>query len=201
MARSVSARSRGDEARFRLASMSSGALPAITTRTATVVDAALLAELGASTFTETFAAANDPSDFATYMSGAFGESIQRAELEDPDVTVILAERDGEAVGYVLLREGPAPQNVRGFDVLEIVRLYARQTAIGTGVGSVLMQRAIHEAASRGKEALWLGVWDKNTRAIDFYRRHEFFEAGMQPFLLGTDLQNDLVMVRRIAREY
>jgi diamine N-acetyltransferase len=180
--------------------MSSGALPAITIRRATPDDAALLAELGASTFTETFAESNDPEDFAAYMSAAFGEAIQRAELEDPDVTVLLAERGGEAVGYVLLREGPAPMIVRGFDVLEIVRLYARQTAIGTGVGATLMQQAIHEAAARGKEALWLGVWEKNARAIEFYRRHEFFEAGTQPFLLGTDLQNDLVMVRRIARE-
>jgi len=180
--------------------MSSAAQPAITTRHATPDDAALLAELGASTFTETFAAVNDPADFGLYMSQAFGEVIQRAELEDPDVTVFLAERSGEAVGYVMLREGPAPEIVRGFDVLQIVRLYARQSAIGSGVGAVLMQRAIHEAAARGKEALWLGVWEKNVRAIEFYRRHEFFEAGTQPFLLGTDQQDDVVMVRRIARE-
>lgn len=180
--------------------MSAEAPPAITTRRATVDDAALLAELGASTFAETFEAVNDPQDFATYMAGAFGESIQRAELEEPDVTVILAERGGEAEGYVMVREGPAPTMLGGFDVLEIVRLYARRSAIGTGVGSLLMQRAVHEAAVRGKDALWLGVWEKNRRAIDFYRRHEFYEAGAQPFLLGTDLQNDLVMVRRIARE-
>jgi ribosomal protein S18 acetylase RimI-like enzyme len=63
-----------------------------------------------------------------------------------------------------------------------------------------MQRAIGEAAARGKEALWLGVWERNAHAIEFYRRWEFFEAGSQPFKLGEDQQNDLVMVRRIARE-
>jgi diamine N-acetyltransferase len=180
--------------------MSSDATPAMTMRRATKDDAALLAELGASTFTETFAAANDPADFAAYLSAAFGEAIQRAELDDPDVTVIFAERDGEAVGYVLLREGPTPSMVGGFDALQIVRLYSRRSAIGTGVGATLMQHAVNEAAARGKEALWLGVWEQNARAIEFYRRHDFFEAGTQPFLLGTDLQNDLVMVRRIARE-
>jgi ribosomal protein S18 acetylase RimI-like enzyme len=180
--------------------MSTGALTGITMRRATPGDAALLAELGASTFTETFAEANDPADFEAYLSTAFGESIQRAELEDPDVTVILAERGTDAVGYVLLREGRAPMMVRGVDALQIVRLYARRSAIGTGVGATLMQHAIREAAARGMEALWLGVWEKNTRAIDFYRRHEFFEVGTQPFRLGTDVQNDLVMVRRIARE-
>src|SRR4051812_45287001 len=109
----------------------SPAAPAVTIRRATRDDAALLAELAASTFTETFAAVNDPGDFELYMSQAFGEAIQREELEDPDVTVFFAERGGEAVGYVMLREGPAPEIVRGFDVLQIVRLYARQSAIGS----------------------------------------------------------------------
>jgi ribosomal protein S18 acetylase RimI-like enzyme len=180
--------------------MSSGAHPEITTRRATPADAALLAELGASTFRDTFEASNDPADFAAYMADAFGDEIQRAELADPEVTVHLAERAGETVGYVLLREGPTPSLVGGLEAIQIVRLYARRAAIGSGVGAMLMQRAVDEAASRGKDALWLGVWDRNERAIDFYRRHEFFQAGTQPFLLGTDLQTDLVMVRRIARE-
>ncbi|MDB4881490.1 MAG: GCN5-related N-acetyltransferase [Gemmatimonadetes bacterium] len=180
--------------------MSAGVPPEITTRRATPSDAALLAELGASTFSDTFAAENTHEDIAAYLSDAFGEEQQRAELEDPDVTVFFAERAGEVVGYVMLREGPAPPMVRGFDVLEIARFYARQHAKGTGVGPVLMQRVIHEAAARGKEALWLGVWEKNARAIAFYGRWDFFEAGTQPFKLGDDEQVDLVMVRRIARE-
>jgi ribosomal protein S18 acetylase RimI-like enzyme len=174
--------------------------PEVTTRRADPGDATLLAELGASTFADTFAADNTPADIEAYLAESFGEAIQRAELEDPDVTVLFAEARGEVVGYVMLREGPAPQVVRGFDLLEIARLYVRGDAKGKGVGKVLMQRAIHEAASRGKEALWLGVWERNTRAIEFYRRWEFFEAGSQPFKLGDDQQNDLVMVRRIARE-
>ncbi|HEV7993267.1 MAG TPA: GNAT family N-acetyltransferase [Gemmatimonadaceae bacterium] len=180
--------------------MSSGAHPEITTRRATPDDAALLAELGASTFTETFAEANHPDDFAAYVSAAFGEAIQRAELVDANVTVILAERGSETVGYVMLRERPAPSMVSADDALEIARLYSRRSAIGTGVGAVLMQHAVREAMARGKDALWLGVWERNARAIEFYRRHEFFQAGTQPFPLGTDLQTDLVLVRRLARE-
>ena len=55
-------------------------------------------------------------------------------------------------------------------------------------------------AGRGKDAVWLGVWDRNERAIRFYESWGFHRAGSQPFLLGSDLQTDLVMVRRIARE-
>jgi len=173
---------------------------AIVTRPARPDDAALLAELGASTFTETFESVNTPEDFAAYMTAAFGEEIQRAELQDPDTTVFFAERDGDAVGYVMLREGRPPSSVSADDALQIARLYARQRVLGRGVGAALMQCALAEAAGRGKDAVWLGVWDRNERAIRFYESWGFHQSGTQPFLLGTDLQTDLVMVRRIARE-
>ena len=180
--------------------MSGSERSSIATRVAGPSDAALLTELGASTFAETFEAANTPDDFAVYMAAAFGEEIQRAELQDPDTTVYFAERDGDAVGYVMLREGRPPSSVSADDALQIARLYARQRELGRGVGAALMQRALAEAAGRGKDAVWLGVWDRNERAIRFYESWGFHRTGSQPFLLGSDLQTDLVMVRRLARE-
>src|SRR5215210_60827 len=141
--------------------MSADAQPPVTMRRAEPHDAALLAELGASTFTETFAAVNTPEDFGAYMSVAFGETIQRAELEDADTTVFVAERDDDLVGYVMLRECGAPSCVASGDTLQIARLYARRSVQGTGIGAKLMQHALAEAAGRGKDAVWLGVWDGN----------------------------------------
>ena len=172
----------------------------IATRRARPDDAPLLTEIGASTFRETFESMNAPEDFAAYMAVAFGEGIQRAELEDPDTMVFFAERSSDTVGYVMLRERTPPASVGAGDALEIARLYARRRAVGSGVGAALMQRALAEAVGRGKDAIWLGVWEHNERAIRFYDAWGFHRCGTQPFLLGTDLQTDLVMVRRIARE-
>lgn len=180
--------------------MSERVPPPITTRRAEPDDAAVLTELGASTFTETFASVNTREDFGAYMAVAFGEAIQRAELEDPDTTVFFAEREGEVVGYVMLRECRPPSSVANAETLQIARLYARKAMHGTGVGAALMQCALAEAAGRGKDAVWLGVWDRNERAIRFYEAWGFFQSGTQPFLLGADLQTDLIMVRRIAWE-
>lgn len=180
--------------------MSGPASSTITIRPARPDDAALLTEIGASTFRETFESANAPADFAAYMTAAFGEPIQRAELEDPDTTVYFAQRGDETVGYVMLREGTPPASVGLDDALQIARLYARQRALGRGVGAALMQRALSEAAGRGREVIWLTVWEHNERAIRFYESWGFHRAGTQPFLVGTDLQTDFVMVRRIARE-
>lgn len=172
----------------------------VTTRRAGPSDAALLAALGARAFADTFAADNSPEDLAAYLAGAFGEAIQRAELEDPGCTVFLAERGDEVVGFLTLREGPTPACVPWSDVIEIARLYAVHSAIGSGVGATLMRRAIAEALMRGREGIWLGVWERNARAIAFYQRFDFHQAGSQPFMLGRDRQIDLVMVRRTARE-
>lgn len=172
----------------------------IATRPARPDEAALLSELAASTFRETFEDANAPEDFAVYMTAAFAETIQRAELEDPATTVFFAERAGDTLGYVMLRERAAPSVVGMEDALEIARLYARKRALGSGVGAALMQRALAEAAGRGKDAVWLGVWERNGRAIAFYESWGFHRCGTQPFVLGTDVQTDLIMVRRIARE-
>lgn len=172
--------------------------PVVTTRQASPDDAVLLAALGAGTFTDTFAADNDPRDMAEYLAGAFGDEIQRAELEDSRHTVYFAERNGEPCGYAMLREGPAPACIRDWDAIEILRLYAVQRFIGIGIGATLMQRCLTEAASRGKSTIWLGVWEHNARAISFYRRWGFADVGTQEFMLGRDRQRDRVMARPVA---
>ncbi len=192
--------SRGASGRDMLFSMTSGEISLTTIRRATAADAATLAVVAAAGFRETFGADNDPADMREYMAGAFGETIQRAELGDARNTVFLAERGHEVVGYAMLVEGAAPPCVACASAIEISRLYARQRHIGTGVGAILMQRCLDEAVTRGRESIWLGVWEHNARAIDFYVRWGFVDAGSQPFVLGRDVQTDRVMARRITGE-
>lgn len=172
----------------------------LTLRRATPADAARLSVFAATAFADAFAAENRAEDMAAYVGTAFGESVQRAELSDPRCTVFVAERDGEIVGYAMLREGTPPRCVTDASAIEIVRLYAGRHWIGAGVGAVLMQRCLDEAASRGRHAIWLGVWERNARAIGFYQRWHFSIVGSQPFQLGADRQNDRVMARRVTLE-
>jgi ribosomal protein S18 acetylase RimI-like enzyme len=173
-------------------------LSTITIRRATAADAQLLATRAAEAFIDTFGADNTASDMDAYLASAFGETIQRTELADPRNTVVFAERGGEPVGYAMLREGRAPDGVGDGDAIEIARLYSFKRWIGSGVGAALMRHCLDEAAARGRHIIWLGVWEHNTRAIAFYRRWGFADAGAQSFQLGTDLQTDRVMARRVV---
>jgi diamine N-acetyltransferase len=179
--------------------MTSGALTSrVTVRRATPADAERLAAFASTAFIDTFAAENRPEDMAAYLAKSFGESRQRAELEDPEVTVLLAEADNVLVGYAMLRDGDVAQAVEGGRALEIARLYAGQRWIGAGIGALLMQSCLDEGRARAKDTVWLGVWERNARAIAFYRRWGFADVGSQSFQLGSDLQTDRVMARRVA---
>ena len=46
---------------------------------------------------------------------------------------------------------------------------------------------------RGCDVVWLGVWERNPRAISFYRKVGFAEVGEHVFQLGSDPQRDVVM--------
>jgi diamine N-acetyltransferase len=173
--------------------------PNVQIRPAGPRDALLLARLGEETFYESFAADNEPENIAAYVLANFSPERQAAELADLNTVSFIAEvEDGHAIGYTKLKEGTPPEPVPGDRVIEIARIYSRQEWIGLGVGRALMKASLEEASRRGCEAIWLGVWDQNNRAIAFYRKWGFEVVGKQSFHMGNDEQTDLVMCRRIG---
>ena len=171
-------------------------------RVATEEDAARIAAFGAQGFHDTFAADNRPEDMAAYLAQTFGERQQRAELRDPRSAYLVAERgaddaSAEMVGYCRVMESEPPASVTARPAVEIARLYARSDVIGQGVGASLMRAALARAGSLGARAVWLGVWEHNTRAIAFYERWGFTDVGALEFVLGADVQTDRVMVKAI----
>jgi diamine N-acetyltransferase len=166
-------------------------------RRADVKDASLLAELGACTFSDTFAADNKAEDMAAYLNAAFSPAKQTEELLDAQSVYLIAEIDAEAVGYAQLYVGPAPECVTGAMPVELVRFYLTRQWHGRGVSAALMRACIEEARASGRQTLWLGVWERNARAQAFYRKWDFQKVGEHIFQLGTDAQTDILMARKI----
>jgi len=171
--------------------------PDLTIRRGNAGDAGLLYELGARTFSETFAADNTPENMAAYLAAAFSPAQQAAELADPTALIQIAETRGVAIGYSMLRSGNVPAGVTGDNPIELVRLYVSRESLGSGVGAALMRACIEETQQRGYGTLWLGVWEHNARAQAFYRRWNFHDVGTHVFQLGDDPQTDILMQRSI----
>jgi len=166
-------------------------------RHATLEDAALLAQISAETFFDAFAADNTPENISFYVSSAFSPEIQANELADPASIFLIAEIDGEATGYARLKEGNANPDVPGSRPVELVRFYARTRWIGKGVGPALMQKCLEQASQQGYDMIWLGVWERNPRAIAFYQKWGFVQVGTHIFQMGDEPQMDWVMQRKI----
>ena len=172
-------------------------IPGLKIRHGTVDDAELLSELGARTFSETFAADNTEEDLASYIATSFSVAQQTAELEDPASTFLIAEVDGHAAGYAKLRDGAPKEGIEGANPIELVRLYVSREWLGRGLGQQLMRACLDEARRTGHETIWLGVWERNERAQAFYRKWNFRPFGEHMFQLGADLQRDFLMARPV----
>ena len=156
-------------------------------------EAELLADLGARTFAEAFAAENTPENMSAYLAQAFTPESLADELADPLATFLLALIEGEVAGYAKLYQGESARCVTGERPVELARIYVLQKWLGSGVGRALMQRCVDEARASGAGVLWLGVWQRNLRALAFYRKWGFTTVGEQGFQLGSDAQTDWVM--------
>jgi ribosomal protein S18 acetylase RimI-like enzyme len=166
-------------------------------RPASREDADILTELGIRTFRDTFGPDNDPQDLQAYLASAFTPPQIAAELADPAVTFLLAYAAVKPIGYAKLMSGKVPESVQGCKPIELVRLYVEKGVIGKGCGAALMTACIEAARKSGYETLWLGVWERNAYAQNFYRKWGFRQVGFKEFIVGTDVQKDLIMERRL----
>ena len=170
---------------------------ALDIRYGTEKDHVLLADFGRQAFIDAFGAYNTAEDLTAYLAGAFSPEIQAAELSDPDSIFLIAEISGRIAGFARLLNGHAPAFLQAEKPIELVRIYVAKDLTRNGIGSILLQRCLDEAAKHSCDLIWLGVWEHNKKALNFYTKWGFSEAGSQNFLLGSDLQTDLVLGRKV----
>lgn len=164
-------------------------------RRATPAEAARLADFARGLFEATFAAGNDPAHLREYLDRAFGEAIQRAELDDPAMTTWIDEDEATKAwrAWAQTRRNPAEPHR-----LELKRLYVDAAWHGRGVAVALMEHCIARARAGGASEVWLTVWEGNPRAMRFYERVGFRRVGSTIFWMGPDPQEDAVMALRVA---
>lgn len=169
----------------------------LTVRNATNKDATLIADISRQTFFETFAAHNSKENMDKFLGEQFTRGKLMMEVGSLENIFLLAYTGNELAGYAKLREGKLPEKLGDANALEIARIYAMTNMIGKGVGNLLMKASISIAKEKGKDAMWLGVWEKNTRAIEFYIKWGFDKFDVSDFLLGDDVQCDWLMKKKI----
>jgi ribosomal protein S18 acetylase RimI-like enzyme len=160
-------------------------------------DVDALVQLSRKTFYESFHHLNKPENMDAYMNKAFTREKLLSELHHPYTDFYFAMDHDKIIGYVKLNRKDAQSEFHEGDSMEIERIYVDSAYQGSGLGTLLLNKARETALECGCNFIWLGVWEENPNAIRFYRRNGFEIYSSHQFQMGDDVQTDMLMITRV----
>lgn len=152
-----------------------------------------LQQIGKQTFIETFSAVNSEENMSKYLEESFTIEKLTNELNDTNAEFYFTTEDNNVIGYLKVNFGDSQTELQDKNALEIERIYVLKEYHGKKVGQLLFEKAIQIANDKNKEYIWLGVWEENLRAIQFYKKNGFVAFDKHIFVLGDDAQTDIMM--------
>lgn len=156
-----------------------------------------LQNIGRATFSETFSSSNSAENMNKYLDEKFSIQKLTAELTETSFFYFAVDED-KVIGYLKLNTGESQTEVKDDQGLEIERIYVLESYHGKKIGQLLFEQAITIAHAKGLNYVWLGVWEENQRAIHFYRKNGFVVFDKHLFILGDEVQTDLMMKKIIV---
>ncbi|MGN6530730.1 MAG: GNAT family N-acetyltransferase [Ginsengibacter sp.] len=165
----------------------------------TTKDIDQLQKISRQTFYETFSSANSEENMNQYLKEGFSTEKLTSELNDENAEFYFAKLDNNVIGYLKLNFGASQTELKHDKALEIERIYVLREFHGKKVGQILYDKAIEIAKDKKAEYVWLGVWEHNGRAINFYKKNGFVEFDKHIFKLGNDEQTDIMMKLPLKR--
>ncbi len=160
-------------------------------------DAVLLRNLCCDTFYKKWKSTNSEQDMQTYMNDFFAVERLEIELQDSEITYLIAQSEGISIAYAKIKRNSYGGELGNLKSLEVQRMYVMEEFIGQGIGQQLMSQVLDMARGEKFEVVWLGVWEKNYQAIEFYKRFGFGFYGSHDFVLGEDITTDLLMKKAL----
>jgi diamine N-acetyltransferase len=168
-------------------------MSSIIIRKATISDLEVIQEISKQTFIETFAEVNTPENMDNYVRENFNSQQIALEVNNRESSFYLASLYNKIIGYMKLNFGDSQTEIRSPQAMEIHRIYVLKAFHGKKIGQLLLNEAILIGKKFGVDSIWLGVWEENHKAIEFYSKNDFVEFDKHIFTLGNDLQTDLLM--------
>lgn len=134
-----------------------------------------------------------------YLDEYFSVEKLTAEFNNKSSEFYFATIGKNVIGYLKLNFGQAQTELQDGNALEIERIYVLKEFHGKGVGQLLYDKALQIARQKNVDYVWLGVWEENRRAINFYTKNGFVEFDKHIFKLGNEEQTDKMMKLSLKR--
>ncbi|WP_028391104.1 GNAT family N-acetyltransferase [Bacillus cihuensis] len=161
-------------------------------------DLQILQEISIETFNDTFKNQNSPENMKAYLERAFNSNQLEKELSNISSEFFFICFNKELAGYLKVNINDAQSEKMGDESLEIERIYIRYKFQRKGFGKYLINKAMEIALRQNKKIIWLGVWEKNKNAIDFYKKIGFVQTEAHSFYLGDEEQIDVIMSKTLV---
>src|SRR4030095_16658034 len=162
-------------------------------RPAGINDSEIIADVGSRSFQDAFGMRNSPEDMQKYLSEKFSLENIIKEISDVNAKFFIAYFNEIPAGYLKLVKSDVPEEIKSRNSLELQRIYVLKQYYDKKVGKELMQLCFDYAIDNDFDSVWLGVWQLNDKAVEFYKRWGFEIRGIRNFMLGNDLKEDYLM--------
>ncbi|WSH64349.1 GNAT family N-acetyltransferase [Rhizobium ruizarguesonis] len=147
-----------------------------------------MSNFAARLFRATYSSNTAAADLDAYIYKNFNRERQETEIADLLAAVFLATVDDLIIGFAQVVVGSTESRSALLN-----RIYIDAEWRGSGLANDLLDTVVSESAQRGVTRLELTVFERNARAIAFYKRAGFAATGSTTFAVGDDLQTDVVM--------
>ena len=161
-----------------------------------LTDLPTLQHIATTTFAEAFGPPhNSQRNMDIYLTEHMSKEKLLSEWQHPESVFYFAKKADDIVGYLKLNTGKAQTEAIEGNCLEVERIYVIADYQSQQIGQALMDFSIQIAVQSQKDFIWLGVWEKNLKAIRFYERNGFRSFSEHVFLMVDDPQRDVLMRR------
>lgn len=166
-------------------------------RQAYSADVDTIVSLGRKTFEETYGDSNNKEAVAGYVDQVFIHDAIAREMNIFGERFFIAYIGDLPVGFTKLSENRIPKGLNGKKKIQVERIYVLKEYQGSKIGTELIEKVLEVAKAEGYKIVWLSVWQKNNKAVQFYQKAGFVIYDTDVFQFGEDVHDDFLMKKEI----
>lgn len=154
------------------------------------------------TFTETFRDTYSREDLETFLNDKKSPAAIKREMQQEGTRYYICYHGDTPAGFLKVNLDKQPDDkdrtILPPPVVELEKIYVLQAFQGFKLGKALIHHAYAVAREHGAKYIWLGVWEHNTKARNFYEGEGFERFGEHSFLVGSQLDTDWLYKKQLA---
>lgn len=158
-------------------------------RKATIDDSNLIANIGKTTFLETYLVNTPKTDVESFIKKAFDLNTLAEELRNPNIHFYIIYHHDTIAGYSKIVLNMPNEHIKATSITKLDRFYVLKEFHGENVGLKLFHYTIEASQKHQQYGMWLYVWIENKCAINFYTKNNFKIVGQYDFVLSETRSN------------